>query len=545
MPSNPLLRFRRSAAQLHALTEVERTIRSTDTKCRRKYLKDFSDAFQTYQRVLKIHQVEERAAEADLVLVGDYHALPASQRFTASLIERIVASGRSAILGVEAIVARDQHILDEWQNREIDTEELRNRIRFESDWGYEWQPFRELLERARLAGVRVYGLDCTPRQDMRSIRARDRHAAVKIAGLRESNPDAVTVVLFGESHLAPNHLPLLLRELRPKDDVVTVLQNVDSLYWLSAGEPQDLVEAVEARKNVMCAFSATPLEKYEHYRICIERWKGQRAGTLDLAPSFYNLISSLLRFLNVDPYEATGNGKAFLVDELPEVWSVSNEEQLERLLSRRMSTRIPELTRMVRQKGSWFVPDRNVIVAHEFRMPWAAEQAARFVSHVCRRDKAGVTSAADDFYSKVLENALAFFGSKVLCPSRRLYDRTQLRTELQRPEDQTTLSKRAYDQTLTWVLAHLDMPQRPRGRRSVIGPEKLDKAQRDLAATMIGNLLGSDLYSAYVQGGLSKRYLRKLFFSDLSKPGTASKLYFGTCERVPPAPAWSTLRVVS
>ena len=166
----------------------------------------------------------------------------------------------------------------------------------------------------------------------------------------------MTVVLFGESHLAPNHLPRLVQELRPKDDVVTVLQNVDSLYWLSAGEPQDLVEAVEARKNVMCAFSATPLEKYEHYRLCIERWKGQRAGTLDLAPSFYNLISSLFRFLNVDPYEATGNGKAFLVDELPEVWSVSNEEQLERLLSRRMSTRIPELTRMVRQKGSWYVP---------------------------------------------------------------------------------------------------------------------------------------------------------------------------------------------
>ena len=182
MPRDPLLRFRRSAAQLHALTEVERTIRATDTKCRRKYLRDFSDAFRSYQKVLRISDVEARAASADLVLVGDYHALPASQRFTAALIERIVDSGRSAVLGVEAIVARDQHILDEWQRREIDTEELRSRIRFESDWGYEWQPFRELLERARLAGVRVYGLDCTPRQDMRSIRARDRHAAVKVAG---------------------------------------------------------------------------------------------------------------------------------------------------------------------------------------------------------------------------------------------------------------------------------------------------------------------------------------------------------------------------
>lgn len=553
MPRNPLLRFRRSAAQLHALAEVERTIRATDTKCRRKYLRDFSNAFQTYRRVLRDKSLRQRLSEADVILVGDYHALPASQRFTASLIESLVADGRDVVLGVEAIVARDQHILDEWQRHEIDSDELRSRIRFETDWGYDWQPFRELLERARCAGVKIHGLDCTPRQDMRSIRARDRHAAVKIDQLRAAHPDAVTVVLFGESHLAPNHLPRLVREMREDDHVLTVLQNVDSLYWMSAGEPQDLVEAVEVRDDVICVFSATPLEKYEHYRLCIERWKQERAGRLDLAPSFYNLISSLFRFLNVNPYAVRGGrSRPFLIDELPEVWCVASEEQLERLLIRRMSTRIREVTQMVEQQGSYFISQRNVIVAHEFRMPWAAEQAARFVHHACRGGAAKAANAEDDFYSSVLETALGFLGSKILCPSRKLYEETQVYSAYQatdRQIEELGLTKRSHQLLLDWILIHRDYEKNRRRYRQIPvrlkNPAEFNSAERELATHMLGHLLGTELYTAYLRGRISKRMLRNFFFKDMSKLSAAKTLYFRAAEAVCGPKAQNRLRMVS
>jgi hypothetical protein len=536
MPTNPLLRFRRSAAQLHALAEVERTIRATDTKCRRKYLRDFSEAFQSYRRVLKIRDLEQRLASCDIVLVGDYHALPASQHFTAELIEKLPATGKPVVLGVEAIVARDQHILDEWQHREIDSDELRSRIRFELDWGYDWQPFRELLERARAAGAKIFGLDCTPRQDMRSIRARDRHAAVKIAELRRENPDATTVILFGESHFAPTHLPRMVSELRPSDKVVTVLQNVDSLYWLSAGEPDDLVEAVEVSDDVVCVFSATPLEKYEHYRLCIERWKLFHSGKLDLAPSFYNLIGSLFQFLNVNPYATGGvRGPEFLVDCFPEVWNVSSEEQLERLLARRLSTRGSEVRKTLSQQGSCFIPERNVIIAREFRMPWAAEQAARFVHSVCRgasRKPIGL-SVEDMFYAKVMETALAFLGSKVLCPSRKLYEEVNFFTEYSKPDHEIGelgMTRRSYYRLLDWIVLHKDYEKNTAEYRhppaKLIGIAELDPAQRTVAALLMGHLLGSELYTAYVQGNLGKRALKNVFFRSTEKSGAARSLYF-------------------
>ncbi len=519
MPTNPLLRFRRSAAQLHALAEVERTIRTADTKSRRKYLREYSEAFKTYRRVLHIPEFESRLKNADVVLVGDYHALPASQRFTAELIRKLVAAGKTIVLGVEAIVARDQHIVDEWQRGEIDAHELCSRIRFETDWGYDWQPFRELLETARQLGCPIYGLDCMPRQDMRSIRARDQHAAAKIAELRNAYPNAQLVVLFGESHLAPMHLPTLVRDARPRDHVLTVLQNVDSLYWLSAGEPEDLVEAVEVRDDVVCVFSATPLEKYEHYRLCIERWKRFRAGSLDLAPSFYNLISSLFRFLNVNLY---GSGGRFLVDELPEVWSVTSEEQLDRLLARRMSTRANEVRQKIEKQGSWFVAERNVIVAREFRMPWAAEQASRFVYQACRVKVPVFHSAKDAFYAQVMESALAFLGSKILCPSRKLFDEEQLRGSRQISEQDlpVTLTPRTYRQVADDIIA-----KRAAGTADFDESLMIDSGRRELAVRLLGHLLGSDLYNSYVSGRLSKRFLRALFFRDLSKPGEARSAF--------------------
>src|SRR5271163_4694345 len=226
MASTVNLRSRRSAAQLHALAGVEREIRAQDSHGRRKYLREFNQAFRNYDSVLDSQQVHNALHAADVVLIGDYHALPAAQRHASTLIEqRALAGDRRVVLGVETIFARDQHILDEWWRREIDENELRQRIRFDLDWGYDWTPFHELLVSARDHAEAVYGLDCMPREDLRKIGARDRHAAVKITEIRQHHPDAVIFVLFGESHLAPGHLPRELHRQIPDAKILTLLQN--------------------------------------------------------------------------------------------------------------------------------------------------------------------------------------------------------------------------------------------------------------------------------------------------------------------------------
>jgi hypothetical protein len=101
MASMSNLRSRRSAAQLHALAEVEREIRAQDSHGRRKYLRDFNQSFPTYESVLAAEDVQATLRSADTVLIGDYHALPASQRSAASLLEqRALAGDRPVVLGL-------------------------------------------------------------------------------------------------------------------------------------------------------------------------------------------------------------------------------------------------------------------------------------------------------------------------------------------------------------------------------------------------------------------------------------------------------------
>src|SRR6266550_3509582 len=147
MASTANLRSRRSAAQLHALAGVEREIRAQDSNGRRKYLREFNKSFRTYESVLTNEEVQSTLGSADLVLIGDYHALSSSQRCAASLVEQRAMAG-------------------------------------------------------------------------------DRP------------------VVLGESHMAPGHLPRAIRKQNPEAKVVTVLQNVDSLYWWAAGERAAKIEAV-------------------------------------------------------------------------------------------------------------------------------------------------------------------------------------------------------------------------------------------------------------------------------------------------------------
>ena len=387
MASTTNLRSRRSAAQLHALAGVEREIRAQDSHNRRKYLREFNQAFRSYDSLLDSEQMQNALRSADVVLVGDYHALPAAQRYAASLLEqRALAGDRPVVLGVETIFARDQHILDEWWRREIDESELRQRIRFDLDWGYDWAPFHELLVTARDHAEAVYGLDCMPREDLRKIGARDRHAAAKIAEIRERHPNAVIFVLFGESHLAPGHLPRVLHEQMPGTKMLTVLQNIDALYWRAAGERADKVEAVRVNDDVLCVFNATPLEKYESYRLFLDQWSRCDEGP-DFAPTIYNLIDSLVRFLEINRYSPhNGTQPKFLVDMLPEVYGGSSDAMLRRLLLRKgVSEQDCEaMLTSVEERGSAYLPQVNAFYVREFQMVHAAEDATRFLHQACQ-----------------------------------------------------------------------------------------------------------------------------------------------------------------
>ena len=541
MASTGILRSRRSAAQLHAMASVEREIRSVDPAGGRKYLRDFREAYTSYDRVLAASEVRQAIAKGGIVLIGDYHALPNPQRYLTALLREPEIHERAVVVGVEAIFSRDQHILDEWSRGEIDEAELRQRIRFELDWGYDWVPFYELLSAARERRVPIHGLDCMPREDLRKIGARDRHAADKIAELRCRYPDALVLALFGESHLAPQHLPALLQERLPEEHLLIVLQNVDSLYWRAAGEARDHVEAVGVSENVLCVFNATPLEKYENYRICLDRWgrSDNEQGASDFGPTFYNLVDGMVRFLGINQYSLHNTTQPrLLVDLMPEVYSRSSDALLRRLLSRRGFT--PEqrrsLPRQIRERGSVYLTPINAVYVRQFRMTHSAEDATRFLHQACRglpnlcHGKLNAAHAPlaqaldrdDAFYMAVFEHALAFFGSRILHPTRPALRDADLADlfEVTREdlEQQTALP-------FADAVEALDFLTECRQHDFAAHAPVFTGRKYEYVAEQLGYLTGNDLYDAYLEGRLTTAALRKLFLTHIEEPGIARAAY--------------------
>jgi hypothetical protein len=513
MSSTANLRSRRSAAQLHALAGVEREIRAQDSHNRRKYLREFNQAFRSYDSLLDSAQIQDALHAADVVLIGDYHALPAAQRYAASLIEqRALAGDRPVVLGVETVFARDQHILDEWWRRDIDEAELRQRIRFDLDWGYDWAPFHELLVTARDHAEAVYGLDCMPREDLRKIGARDRHAAAKIAEIRQRHPNAVVFVLFGESHLAPGHLPNTLSQQMPGARVLTVLQNIDALYWRAAGERTDKVEAVRVNDDVLCVFNATPLEKYESYRLFLDQWS-RCDNSPDFAPTIYNLIDSLARFLEINRYSPhNGTQPKFLVDMLPEVYAGPSDAMLLRLLSRKgiADQEREAMLASFEQRGSAYLPQVNAFFVREFQMIHAAEDATRFLHQACQglpqrlnghAEEGAVDGNSrhmtpiDEFYARLIEHAVAYFGSRVLHPARPA--------------------------PITENLAQIS---RAACEKAAQAAARADATEFESAAQEWGYRIGHQMYDAYLAGKIVPNSVRHLFLAHLDKPGLARKV---------------------
>lgn len=512
MATTANLRSRRSAAELHALAGVEREIRGQDSHSRRKYLRDFNRAYRSYDCVLDAERLRSTITAADVVLVGDYHALPAAQRQAAGLMEqRALAGDRPVVLGIETIFARDQHILDEWWRREIDESEFRQRIRFDLDWGYDWAPFYELLVTARDHAEALYGLDCMPREDLRKIGARDRHAAIKLAEIRERHPEAVIFVLFGESHLAPSHLPRLVREQLPGTKVLTVLQNIDALYWRAAGERGDRVESVRVNDDVVCIFNATPLEKYESYRLFLDQWS-RCDDAPDFAPTIYNLIDSLASFLEINRYSPHNSTQPrFLADLLPEVYGGSSEAMLRRLLSRKGVSEqdLESMLNCVEQRGSAYLPQVNAFCVREFQMMQAAEDVTRFLHQACQGlpelldsrlatySSAGETAArgTDRFYARVLEHAVAYFGSRILYPSRPAPD-----------------------------TANVPQLSRAACEKAALAAVAADASTLETTAQDWGYRIGSQIYEAYLAGKVTPGNVRRLFLTHLQDPGLARKV---------------------
>ena len=538
------------------MDRLKREIFGVDPNSTRKYIREFHRDFDAEPTPSSLDDLVSDAARSDIVYLGDYHALPAAQAFEARVLQAVASRGGRVTLGLEMVFGRQQRILDRFMAGEISESEFLRRIRYDLEWGYDWNNFRPLFEVAREYSVPVYGIDCEPRHGFRHIRKRDAYAAGRIADLMVQDPATRLVVIVGESHLGRTHLPgrveqnLKRRKLERR--ALIVLQNLESVYWRLVEQGQGHVDVVRLAPDAYCAFNASPLEKYEAYRQVLDRWKGETEedAEVDLTPTVYNIIDTILQFLGINKYtfclRREGKCTEFLVDAFPEVYGPGDTPTFRRMLkaARLPADAVDAVLQHVERKGSCFVPRINAIFLGQFDLAHGGEEAAHFVNLCLKRElyeeAPGELAQHDLFYGRVLEEALAFFGSKLIVPGRNHFFETEFyqyyRKSRELIEANTPYRYEEFREIIDFILLHKKFETRYQEYEEV--PAEIlrgilsEPKRLNILVHELGYFLGQQIYDGYHAGAITRREIADLFRKKFVDSGSALRAYLDLVDKL-------------
>ncbi len=552
------------------------------------YQEEYERDVQRFEAVSSKAELVEAAAGADVVYVGDYHTLPQAQQTLVKLLLAVTRARKHVVLAVELVHADMQRALDRYMAGKSTEERFLRDVAYERTWGFPWPPYREVLEVARARGVRVVAMNSNPEgHDADHLLERDFRAAEVIVRELVGRPDALVIVFDGDLHVARDHLPLIVDNLlsrrgaRPRKKLV-VHQNAENVHWALARRGQEhAVNVVRLARDAYCVLNASPLEKLHSYLNWVaaretlvppeaSSWEMDAFGGLDAdefdddhdpTPDYteqvLQVIQAVARFLGVDDRDDLDAFSLFTVNDLDFLDHLQSSDRYSEL-------ELADIKRQILSNESYFIPKGDVIYLSDFSVVNAAEEGAHFLHHRCSGYRwSRPRDLVTDFYFRCVTEALGYFGSKLLVPTRpcwtdrdceRLIEATRRRRRrAARKAEQSPAAAAAAGphapaagdgptlqhnrgsvlKACRLVLHHraLEREYLETGEWTSAGAALTQPAEVHLLIThMLGHMLGDKLYAGVASGVLEKERIRALFHERIDGRGVALATYLELVE---------------
>ncbi len=433
-------------------------------------------------------RLARRAREAGAVLVGDYHTLPRAQRSAGRILAALVHEGASPLLFLECFSRRDAKALGRWNQGRSGLERLRRETRFDRDWGFPWEGYAELLEKARRLRVPVHPLE--EARTLRGMKRRERAMARMVERACRSRPGRLPFLLAGDLHLAREGLPSLLEAAGRIP--FRVFQNQEALYWKLAGRGGLRAEAwVELDRWTWCLLETHPLWKLQSAFAWLEdtALAGDSGPDPDLSEKILELAGALSRWLGI-PFPGERAPLVFSGDPL------SFLDLLEGLEIPLPPAR--EFLREVTAARVFLPAGKDLLYLAWPALNTMAEGAARWLREAVREEPSpGPTRVMEAFLEKVLEHALGWTGSLLFNPFRVSRGKPGSTRRFWKCLDRGPVGLQALEEKVRQVKA----------------------ASRPQLARRLGEQLGTALFSSVEKGTLSKAALREVFLAPPRKDG--------------------------
>lgn len=490
--------------------------------------------------VLRPGELGERLAGAEIVLVGDYHSLAQSQRTALRLLRRLRRRGVAPALGLEMLPSRAQGAVDDFLAGRISSSALGELACAERLWDFPWRPVQALLDFARYHRLPVIALNRDVDEPERALPERDRHAAALLLAQRAREPERPLFVVFGDFHLAAPHLPRALRRnweragLRPPT-LLRVFQNHEPLYWDSLGPRGRVPEILALASGDVCIQSATPLVKLQSYLYWLnfhvpaeECADPAAADPAELSEDLGHEVDLALRRI------ARCLHLPLLERPAPRVYWLG-EATFARRIARESGWDERELALVVaalRQGEDCYLPERDLAVIAEPGQNRVAELAARVLLGRCSPGLARPRTLVDDFYLRVIVQALIFLGSRLINPLRKSASRPALLRSLREGRGQEGVWRRRAELLLGYLEAERRFLSHPDAEGFAPEYYRLDGPDHLALTRGLGRHLGGRLHEALNDGRLDPFHLRELWFEPFHLEGSPLRVYLGLLDRL-------------
>ena len=155
-----------------------------------------------------LEEVVGRAAETGVLLVGDFHTLWQAQRQFIKILESFEDRGVRPVVLLEMVEARKNKALKEFLEGGIGEKEYLDQSDYFESWGFDFSHYLPILKYLKSKKLEAYGINRSG-----SLKERDRFMAKEISEALERTGACPAVVLVGDLHIAPAHLPKELSKI--------------------------------------------------------------------------------------------------------------------------------------------------------------------------------------------------------------------------------------------------------------------------------------------------------------------------------------------
>ncbi len=507
-----------------------------------RYLSEYQAEFaKGFERAASREEVIDQLMRANVAYFGDYHTLRTAQSAVLSILRELAKQRkRKLVLGVEMFHAANNAHAQSLMDGRITSHEFRKAVRWYKSWGFPWQSFGRLFEFARVHAVPMFGLNVNADDRVNNLAYRDEFAAHLIASLTQLYPDRLVAVLYGDLHIAQCHMPARVDEELARFGIkrrqVQLFQNSEELYWqLVERKLEHVVDVLKVRRDAYCIQNATPLVKYQSFL----NWQENSSELVFTGLEDLDLSSPGENTLLEEVVEFVRNIAAFLKVEIPdpaafELSTAADLDMLENLVAKGAysAKEVEALKDYMRLAETAFFVRANVLYLGNLSVSHAAEGAMKFILGMLRPMRTAAVEPRDDFYARILLEALAFFGSKIINPRRKARSLAEWReVELDFKNKRGLNDAQKTDREIArGYIAHAEHEEDVlMGRHSSVRINKLYALKTPVHVGLtraIGRTLGDELFLAVSEERVPLETVKQAIFDDLFKGDIARSRYF-------------------